>query len=115
MRVYEPQLCTVNHDHIAVITWFGTHIIMHGSKRSNFRKSTFKFKIQLLILMKKLAKQLFLVAQSIFKLSDSQGKTLEGYIITYIGVGVRDVSQRLAHEAKAGEVGLLVLDLLILL
>jgi hypothetical protein len=78
-------------------------------------KSTFKFKIQLLILMKKLAKQLFLVAQSIFKLSDSQGKTLEGYIITYIGVGVRDVSQRLAHEAKAGEVGLLVLDLLILL
>jgi hypothetical protein len=38
-------------------------------------------------------------------------------IITYIrvGVGVGDDSWRFAHEAKAGEVALLVLDLLILL
>jgi hypothetical protein len=42
-------------------------------------------------------------------------KTLEEYIITYIGVRVRDVSRRLAHEAKVGEVALLALDLLILL
>jgi hypothetical protein len=28
--------------------------------------------------MKKLVKQLILIAQSIFKLNDSQGKTLEG-------------------------------------
>jgi hypothetical protein len=62
--------------------------------------------------MKDLAKQLVLVAQSIFRLNDSQRKTLVGQIITYIGVGVRDVSQRLAHEAKVGEVALLALDLL---
>jgi hypothetical protein len=40
MRVYEPQIRIVNYDHIAVITWFDTHIIMRGSKRSNFRKKT---------------------------------------------------------------------------
>jgi hypothetical protein len=37
------------------------------------------------------------------------------YIITYIGVKVRDVSRKLAHESKAGEVAMLALDLLILL
>jgi F0F1-type ATP synthase epsilon subunit len=60
--------------------------------------------------MKKLAKQLVLVAKGIFKLNDSQRK-----IITYIGVRVEDVSRRFAHEAKAGEVIWLALDLLILL
>jgi hypothetical protein len=45
----------------------------------------------------------------------SSSTTLDGYVITYIGVGVGDVSQRLTHEAKAGEVTLLALDLLILL
>jgi hypothetical protein len=78
MRMHKPQICIVNHDHIALITWFGTHIIMHRSKRSNFRRSTFQLKIQLFILTKNLAKQLVLVAKSIFKLDDSQGKTLGG-------------------------------------
>jgi hypothetical protein len=59
------------------------------------------------------AKQLILITQSIFKLNDSQRKTLRGYIITYIRV--EDVSQRLAHKAEVGEVVLLALDLLILL
>jgi hypothetical protein len=45
MRVYEPQIYIVNHDHIAVITWFGTHIIVRGSKSSNIKRSTFKLKI----------------------------------------------------------------------
>jgi hypothetical protein len=57
---------------------------MHGSKRSNFRKSTFKLKIQFLVFTKTPAKQLVLVG-------DSQRKTLWGEIITYIGVGVGDV------------------------
>jgi hypothetical protein len=80
-------------------------------------KRTFNFKIKLLVLKKNLAKQLVLVTKGILKLNDSQRKTIRRYIITYIRVGVRvrDVSQRLAHEAKAGEVTLLVLDLLILL
>jgi hypothetical protein len=56
-----------------------------------------------------------LVANSILKLDDSQRKTLGGWIITYIRVRVRDVSQRLAHEAKAGEVACLALGPLILL
>jgi hypothetical protein len=43
--VYEPQICIVNHDYSAVITWFGTHIIVRGLKRSNFRKNTLKFKV----------------------------------------------------------------------
>jgi hypothetical protein len=34
-------------------------------------------------------------------------------IISYIGVRVRDVSQRFSHEAKAGEVAFLTLDILI--
>jgi hypothetical protein len=50
--MHKPQICIVNLDHSAVITWFGTHIIVHGSKRSNFRRGTFKFKIQFLILTK---------------------------------------------------------------
>jgi hypothetical protein len=47
-------------------------------KRSNFRRSTFQLKIQYFILTKDLAKQLVLVANGIFKLDDSQGKTLGG-------------------------------------
>jgi hypothetical protein len=79
MRVYEPQIRIVNHDLIAVITWFGTHIIMHRSKRSNFRKkNTFKFKIQLFVLTKNLTNQLILIAQSVLKLNDSQRKTIGG-------------------------------------
>jgi hypothetical protein len=38
-RVQKPQIYIVNHDHSSVITWSDTHIIMHGSKRSNFRKA----------------------------------------------------------------------------
>jgi hypothetical protein len=77
MRVYESQIHILNHDHIAIITLFGTHIIMHGSKRSNFRKGILKLKIQLFVLTKNLIKQLVLVAKGIFKLNDSQEKTLK--------------------------------------
>jgi hypothetical protein len=66
----------VNHDHSTSVTWLGTHIIVHGSKRSNLRKKTLKLKIQLLVLAKNLTKQLVLVAKSIFKFNNSQGKTL---------------------------------------
>jgi hypothetical protein len=86
---------------------------MCGSKRGNFRRSTFQLKIQLLILTKNLTKQLVLVVKGIFKLDDSQGKTLGGWIITYIRVG--DVSWSFTHEAKAGEVAYLALGALILL
>jgi hypothetical protein len=86
-----------------------------GSKRKNIRKSTFKLKIQFLVLMKDLNKQLVLVAKSIFKFSDSQKKTLRGWVITYIGVRVRDVSRWLIHKAKAGKVTCLTLGPLILL
>jgi hypothetical protein len=63
--------------------------------------------------MENLAKQLVLVARSILKHSDSRKKTIGWQIITYIEV--RDVCRRFAHEAKAGEVALLALGLLILL
>jgi hypothetical protein len=76
--MHKPQIRIINHDHIALITWFGTHIIVRRSKRGNFRRSTFQLKIQLFILMKNLAKQLVLIAKGIFKLDDSQGKTLGG-------------------------------------
>jgi hypothetical protein len=65
---------------------------MHGSKRSNFRRGTFKFKIQFLVLTKNLVKHFVLIAQGILKLDDYQGKTLGGYIITYIRVRDRDMS-----------------------
>jgi hypothetical protein len=86
---------------------------MHRSKRSNLRKSTFKLKIQFLVLTKDLTKQLVLDAKSIFKFGNSQRKTLRGWVITYIGV--EDVSWWLAHEAKAGEVACLALGPLFLL
>jgi hypothetical protein len=60
-------------------------------KRSNFRKRVFQLKIEIFVLTKNSAKQLVLVAQNNLKLGNSQGKTLEGYIITYIGVGVGGV------------------------
>jgi hypothetical protein len=113
--MHKPRICIVNHDHFAVITWFGIHIIVHGSKSSNFGRSTFKLKIQLFVFMKDLAKKLVLITNGILKLDDSQRKTLGGWIITYIRVRVGDVSWRLAHEAKAGEVACLALGLLILL
>jgi hypothetical protein len=78
MRVNEPQIRIVNHDYSASITWLGTHIIMHGSKRSNLRKRTLKLKIQSFVLMKNLAKQLILIAKSIFMFDDSRRKTLRG-------------------------------------
>jgi hypothetical protein len=65
--------------------------------------------------MKNLTKQLVLVAKSIFKFGDSQRKTLGGWVITYIRVGVRDVPRWLDLEAKAGEVAHLALGPLILL
>jgi hypothetical protein len=115
MWVYEPQIRIVNHDHSIAITWLGTHIIVRGSKRSNLRRSTFKLKIQFLVLTKDFTKQLVLDAKSIFKFGESQRKTLGRWVITYITVGVGDVPQWLAHEAKAGEVARLALGPLILL
>jgi hypothetical protein len=88
---------------------------VRGSKRSNLRKRTLKLKILPFVLTKNLAKQLILIAKSIFKLNDSQRKTLRGWIITYIRVEVRDVPRWLTHEAKAGEVARLALGPLILL
>jgi hypothetical protein len=78
MRVNEPQIRIVNYDHSTSITWLGTHIIVRRSKGSNLRKRTPKPKIQPFVLMKNLAKQLVLVAKSIFKFGDSQRKTLGG-------------------------------------
>jgi hypothetical protein len=74
--VYELQICIVNHDHITVITRIGTHIIMRGSKTGNLRKITFKLKNQLFVLTKNLTNQLVLIANGIFRLDDSKGKTL---------------------------------------
>jgi hypothetical protein len=88
---------------------------VRGLKRSNHRKRTLKLNIKLFVLTTNLTKQLVLVAESIFKFGDSQRKTLGGWVITYIGVGVRDVPRWLAHEAKVGEVARLALGPLILL
>jgi hypothetical protein len=71
MRMHEPQIHIVNHDHSAVITWLSTHTIMNISKRSNFGKSTFNFKIQLFVLTKNLAKQFVLIALIILKVNGS--------------------------------------------
>jgi hypothetical protein len=74
--VYEPQIRIVKHDHITVITWLSTHIIVHGSKRSNLRKSTFILKIQLFVLTKNLTKQLVLIAKGILKLAEYKGRLM---------------------------------------
>jgi hypothetical protein len=71
-----------------------------------------KFKIGFLFSRKNLQSKLSWLQRA---LDDSQRKTLRGWIITYIGVRVGDVSWRLAHEAKAGEVTWLALVLLIIL
>jgi hypothetical protein len=42
MRVNEPQIRIVNHDHSTSVTWLGTYIIVRGSKRSNLRKKNFQ-------------------------------------------------------------------------
>jgi hypothetical protein len=76
--MHKPQIRIVNYDHIALIIWFDTHIIVRGLKRSNLRKRTLKLKIQLLVLTKEFTRQLVLVANNIFKFDDSQEKTLGG-------------------------------------
>jgi hypothetical protein len=48
---------------------------MRESKSSDFRSSTFKFKIQFFVFTKNLTKQLVLIAKGILKLDDSQKKT----------------------------------------
>jgi hypothetical protein len=115
LSVYQPQVSIVYHDHFTIVTWLSTHVIVHWLKRTNLRKRIFQLKIQHFVLTKNLAKQFVLVAKGIVKLNDFERKTIGGWIITYIRVRVRDVSRRHAHEAKVGEVTLLVLDLLILL
>jgi hypothetical protein len=41
MGMHKPQIRIVNHDHIALITWFGTHIIiLHFLAQSH--KKTYK-------------------------------------------------------------------------
>jgi hypothetical protein len=77
-RIHKPKICIVDHDHFAVITWFGTHIIVRGPKSSNFGINTFKLKIQLFVLAKNLTKQLVLIAKCILKLDNSRRKTLGG-------------------------------------
>jgi hypothetical protein len=77
-RIHKPKIRIVDHYHFAVITWFGTQFIMHGPKSSNFRRSTFKLKIQLFVFMKNLAKQLVLIAKCILKVDDTRRKTLGG-------------------------------------
>jgi hypothetical protein len=67
------------------------------------------------VLTKNFIKQLVLIVKCILKLDDSRRKTLGGWIITYIGVRVRDASWSFAHDAKAGEVTCLALGPLILL
>jgi hypothetical protein len=84
-------------------------------EKKQFQKKHFQDQDSAFCSHEKNAKQLTLIAQSIFKLDDSERKTLRGYIVTYIGVGVEDMSQRLAHETNASEVTWLALDLLILL
>jgi hypothetical protein len=74
--VYEPQIRIVNHYYSTTVTWLDNHIIVRGSKRSNLRKSSFKLKIQFLVLTKDFTKQIVLVAKSVFKFGDSQRKTL---------------------------------------
>jgi hypothetical protein len=59
--------------------------------------------------MENLAKQLILIAQSILTFGDSQ--RIDHHLYR---VEVRDVSQRLVHEAKTSEVAFLALDPLIL-
>jgi hypothetical protein len=76
--VYESQIRIINHDYITVITWLGTHIIVHGSKRSNLRKRTLELKNQLFVFTEDLTKQLVLIVKSIFKFGDSQRKILRG-------------------------------------
>jgi hypothetical protein len=78
MKMHKPHIHIVNRDPFAVITWFGTHIIMRRSKSSDFRRSTFELKIQPFVFTKNLAKQLVLIAKGILKLDDSQKKTLGG-------------------------------------
>jgi hypothetical protein len=95
------------------MVWHSYHHAQIEEKQS--QKRTFKFKIKLLVFTKNHAKQLILVAKGILKLNDYQRKIIRGWVITYIEVRVRDVSWRLAHEAKAGKVTLPVLDLLIIL
>jgi hypothetical protein len=41
MRMHESQIHIINHNHFTIVTWLSTHIIMHGPKRSNFKKITF--------------------------------------------------------------------------
>jgi hypothetical protein len=78
LSVRNLQINIVYHDHIAIFAWLSTHIIVHRSKRSNFSKRVFQFKIQLFVFTKKLAKQLILAVQSILKLNNLERKTLEG-------------------------------------
>jgi hypothetical protein len=113
MTMHKSQIRIVNHDHFAVVAWFGTRIIVRGSKSSNFGRRTFKLKIQLFVFTKNFVKQLVLIAKNILKLDDSKGNTLGGWIITYIRV--RDMSWRFAYETKVGEVISFALGLLIFL
>jgi hypothetical protein len=83
------------------MVWHSYHCARIKEKQSH--KKAFKFKIKLLIFMKIFTEQLILVAKGTLKLNNSQRKALGEWIITYIRVGVRDISRRLIHETKAGE------------
>jgi hypothetical protein len=88
LSVHNPQISIVHHDHIAIFTWFNTHIIVHRLEGSNFNKRVFKFKIKIFVLIKNSAKQLVLTIQSILKFMHFRRKTIVGEIINYIGVRV---------------------------
>jgi hypothetical protein len=84
-------------------------------EEKQFYKKHFQAQDSISYSHEKSCKATVLIAKGILKLNDSQRKTLEGWIITYIRVGVEDVSRWLAHEAKAGEIDYLALGPLILL
>jgi hypothetical protein len=118
LNVHNPQIIIIHHDHIAIFTWFSTHIIVLRLEGSNFSKRVFKLKIKIFVLTKNFAKQFVLTTQSILKFVHFIRKTIIGEIITYTRVRVRVVPQRsyLGHEAQPDEVAfpLLIVDILFL-
>jgi hypothetical protein len=56
--MHKPQIRIVNHNHIALITWFGTHIIVRGSKKAISKESLFSSRLNFLFSRKTLQNNL---------------------------------------------------------
>jgi hypothetical protein len=115
LSVHQPQVSIVNHDHFVIFTWLSTYIIMHWPKRSNLEQELSSSRFNFLFLWKTLQSNLSWLHKTFSSLATLKKRPSKDRLSLTSESESGMLHEDLPMRQKAGEVALLVLDLLILL